>query len=324
MKKFRLVIISFVLVLTLFMGVVSVSASDKTFKYEEQVKKLFFEKYSYIPEDNWNVYREYYEFFTPESTAPDFVLVGAYVTMGEMDCVEVIGDYVLVLDSTYFPNKSVYFVYIPLENSLYTLTELFNADSKRFEMLFANRGVGLELIGDTDQDRKITIKDATWLQKKLAGYSMSTYYGEDTCVLEERYVQDFNRDTVVNIQDVTAIQKYLAGVTGAYAENVKDPVDNPFSSAVRQDAEYEDDCIIVVVKYGWGHDYTLEDFPEDEFSSVDKIGGDYNEGYAFYKLYLKTPGRENVVEAIKALDYRAETDLEAVEPNYIYYIDEWI
>jgi len=305
-------------------SVVSVSATDKVYRYEERVKELFFEKYSYIPEEKWNVYREHYEYFSSDGTVPDYVLMSVYVARGEMDCVEIMGDYVLVHDHTYFPNESLYFVYVPSEDALYTFPELFSADIKIFEKIFEKRGYGLELIGDADQDRKITIKDATWIQKKLAGYSMSTYYGEDTVVLEERYVQDFNRDTVVNIQDATAIQKYLAGITGTYAESPEAPVDNPFSSQIQQDSDFEDDRIIVIPKYAWGHDYTLENFPEYEFASIEKIGGEYNEGYAFYILYLENPGRENVVEAIKALDYRAETDLHAAEPDYIYFVEEWI
>lgn len=320
MKKYAIAMISLILVLSLFVGAMPVSALEENYKYEEQVKKLFFEKYSFIPEENWNGYREHYEYFSSDSTVPDYVLLTVYVTKSEIDCVEIIGDYVIALDHTYFPNKTPYYIYVPSQEKLYTIAELYNSAPELFDALWSMRSAGLRLIGDADQDRQITIRDATWLQKKLAGYSMTTDYGGDAGFRKEKYVEDFNRDGVLNIQDATAIQKYLSGITGTYAEDVKEPVDNPFSRNVSIEDDYTDDCIIVVTKCGWGHDYTLENFPEYEFSSIKKIGGRNNEGYAFYELKLKNPGKENVIEAIKALDYRAKTDLEAVSPNYIYIV----
>jgi len=40
----------------------------------------------------------------------------------------------------------------------------------------------------------------------------------------------------------------------------------------------------------------------------------------FYLLYLETPGRNNVLEFIKALDYRANIDMKLAMPNYVYSI----
>ena len=303
------------------MGTVSVSADEKPLRYEDRVKKLFFEKYSFIPEEYWNGYREYYEVFTSDNTTPDYVVVRAYANIVETVYIEVIGNYISVNSSTCFPYVTGDFVYVPSDDALYTLTEFYDVNLKGFEDIYADRRIGMERIGDADQDRKLTVKDSTWIQKKIAGYDMSTYYGEDTVVYLEERVPDFNRDTVVNIQDATAIQKYLAGIAGDYSVEVGEPVENPFSSDIPEDADYEDDCVCVTVKCGWGYDYTLEDFPEYEFSSIEKIGGTNGKGYAIYVLYLETPGRDNVIEAIKTLEYRAETDLHSVHPNYIYYFE---
>ncbi|MBE6737826.1 MAG: hypothetical protein E7566_04140 [Ruminococcaceae bacterium] len=76
-----------------------------------------------------------------------------------------------------------------------------------------------EIIGDMDNDRKLTVKDATYIQKCLANIiefpesdavSADFWYTEGYGHLA--YISDFNRDDVRNIKDATAIQKYLAGV----------------------------------------------------------------------------------------------------------------
>ena len=76
-----------------------------------------------------------------------------------------------------------------------------------------------EIIGDMDNDRKVTVKDATYIQKCLANIiefpesdavSADFWYTEGYGHLA--YISDFNRDDVRNIKDATAIQKYIAGV----------------------------------------------------------------------------------------------------------------
>lgn len=58
-------------------------------------------------------------------------------------------------------------------------------------------------LGDLDSDNKIGIKDATEIQKSIAG---SSELGA-----EYQSLGDFNADGVVDIKDATAIQKYIAG-----------------------------------------------------------------------------------------------------------------
>ncbi len=59
-------------------------------------------------------------------------------------------------------------------------------------------------LGDLDSDKKIGIKDATEIQKSIAG---SSELGA-----EYQSLGDFNADGVVDIKDATAIQKYIAGI----------------------------------------------------------------------------------------------------------------
>jgi len=59
-------------------------------------------------------------------------------------------------------------------------------------------------MGDADDDDKITVKDATAIQKHVAKIRKLSKTGD--------YLADFNLDGSVNIKDATAIQKYIAGI----------------------------------------------------------------------------------------------------------------
>lgn len=69
----------------------------------------------------------------------------------------------------------------------------------------ANAGAAGEVfyMGDINSDGKITIKDATTLQKKIAGFS--DFEGVEV------YISDVDENGRVNVKDATMIQKYLAG-----------------------------------------------------------------------------------------------------------------
>ncbi len=74
-------------------------------------------------------------------------------------------------------------------------------------------------IGDLNGDNNLDIKDATLIQKCLAGVEEFDAYNDMVLgFLEkhhgkwERYISDFNRDGVRNVKDATAIQKHIAGL----------------------------------------------------------------------------------------------------------------
>ena len=58
-------------------------------------------------------------------------------------------------------------------------------------------------IGDADLDSRITIKDATIIQKYIAKLV--------DLVKEQRFLANVDGDTKISIKDVTQIQKYVAG-----------------------------------------------------------------------------------------------------------------
>ena len=87
-----------------------------------------------------------------------------------------------------------------------------------------NPPVGKVLIGDADQNNRVTIKDATTVQMHLA--EMITLTGDAAVAA------DANRDNNITIKDVTAIQSYLAkftsqaGNVGKYTDGTE-PVTQP-------------------------------------------------------------------------------------------------
>ena len=67
-------------------------------------------------------------------------------------------------------------------------------------------------VGDVDLDGKITIKDATMIQKALADLLTLSY--------ESETLADVDRDGKITIKDATAIQKYIAGLESGTAVGI--------------------------------------------------------------------------------------------------------
>ena len=75
------------------------------------------------------------------------------------------------------------------------------------------------MIGDVDRDGIISILDATYIQKILAGLmhntmieDMDVFYGQALKGDTIKYVSDYDRDGERSVLDATGIQKYLAGI----------------------------------------------------------------------------------------------------------------
>ena len=62
--------------------------------------------------------------------------------------------------------------------------------------------------GDADGDGRVTIVDATTIQKYLAGFNMPENFQQEAC--------EVNGDGSITISDVTEIQRYLAGFDNIY------------------------------------------------------------------------------------------------------------
>ena len=110
-----------------------------------------------------------------------------------------------------------YFVYTPENNKTYTLTEAYNAGIEGIENVFTDFGLGY-LMGDADNDRRLTIKDATYIQKYIAKVeeieAPEGLNGHNIDQSDDNFVSvaDFDNNNNINIKDATAIQKRLAKI----------------------------------------------------------------------------------------------------------------
>ena len=207
-----------------------VSIYSKTF--EEYLKPYvvdmdFFEDWYF--HENWYFYDElyYYDNSTggtiefPEAT-PDYVLAKANTYFASpLLFYDVFGEYI-IHGSCGDPYCASYYIYLPESDKIYTLREAFDENTDGIEKVFTDYKLG-NLMGDADGDRKLTIKDATCIQKCLANFEgfklKDEIRGHNLSVADDGtpdpyvcYIEDFNNDDQVNIKDATAIQKRLAKI----------------------------------------------------------------------------------------------------------------
>jgi len=113
-----------------------------------------------------------------------------------------------------------YAVYDVSDDKFYDLGEAYANEKYHDEInKYLNEYDIGEIIGDMDNDKKLTVKDATYIQKCLAGIMEYPENDKVEGVYESNkdyghlaYLSDFNRDGVRNIKDATAIQKHIAGI----------------------------------------------------------------------------------------------------------------
>ncbi len=175
----------------------------------------------YQPQHMFYNYKELYSYYgesTSEEATPDFMLIAGYGDVAPAYSYGVFGDYI-VHTGHYIPYCLSYYV-IDKNAKVYTLREAYEAKLEGIETVFTEYGLG-QLLGDVDKDRILTIKDATRIQKCIAGIDSFTYEDEIRGIPEiwgdshdeyVRFLSDFNDDDERNIKDVTAIQKHIAGL----------------------------------------------------------------------------------------------------------------
>ena len=223
MKKILCLLLA---VAMLFTTVVSVSAlaevdPENKYKYDDIILPYFFVEEDL--EEPWIeiYYSERYEYYgdnnaTGDEAILDYVLI--YLTTNmctAMPIAYAYGDYVMYQDYGEFPFDFGKGIYIPKTQEVMDLTEACDRGIEGIEKVFTEAKVG-RLIGDMDKDRRISIKDATYIQKLIAGiegFTDSIIYGGASNESVPVSISDFNRDGARNIKDATAIQKYLAGIT---------------------------------------------------------------------------------------------------------------
>ncbi|MBQ8000305.1 MAG: dockerin type I repeat-containing protein [Ruminococcus sp.] len=153
--------------------------------------------------------------FAPVAT-PDFVIVdGKPEGERPADIYEIFGDFVFIGKDC---DKVFLLIYLPEEDRFCSLREAFDEGMDKMDEVFEelkDRG-NMHLIGDANEDKELNIKDATAIQKCIAG--IDKFADSDAITGEAegdetlQFISDFNRDGERNVKDATAIQKYLAGL----------------------------------------------------------------------------------------------------------------
>ncbi len=165
------------------------------------------------------------------------------------------------------------------------------------------------MAGDIDGDKQLTVKDATLIQKYLVKIPEAVdkvydhYLGLQVMDADlSGGTEMFGSEGVeVNIKDATYVQKKVAKI-------IKEEDLQPF--------EYGE--ILVTIDGVDIPDYTVEDFPEYAFKSIE-INKMNTLGFTMIILELETEGKANVIDAINSLRYRVGTEFMSVYPNYLIY-----
>ncbi len=162
------------------------------------------------------LYKEIYEYYSekpssPDEATPDYVLVfAAHPYCGPMLNPQRIGEYVVFANNVYSPYSLGYHIYVPAEDKIYTLAQAYEAKIEGIDKAFTDSGIEAGPAGDADGDGRITVKDATYIQKLIAKLiPVSGDYAE--YVFSDK-VCDYNQDGKVTISDATCLQKIAAGI----------------------------------------------------------------------------------------------------------------
>lgn len=120
-------------------------------------------------------------------------------------------------------------------------------------------------IGDCDNDGRVSVKDATTIQRYLVG---NQYFAKRTCYLSA----DTDQNGTVNIKDATSIQKFCAEIDTPYTIGEMKKLDGKVR--IFYDATWEPRyplyCMCYLDKYGLGNE--LSEWPGEEIFYNETIG----------------------------------------------------
>ncbi|MBQ2688016.1 MAG: leucine-rich repeat protein [Clostridia bacterium] len=183
-------------------------SAPTVYKYKDRVLELL----EISENENDSIHLAHYN---EEYENEDFALIKVYSNMFlEADFTYYFGDYTMYEENTSAPARFGYVVYIPKENKLYSLVEAYEQNVQGLDAVF-KAGILGNLTGDVNFDLKLNVRDATLLQKHIAG--LESYYEnyniakKDLNTTHADKIADFNKDGKVNVRDATAIQKRIAG-----------------------------------------------------------------------------------------------------------------
>ncbi len=193
-------------------------------KGDKKYEKEFLQITEFDSDERGYFYVPMYEYYSDDdptsAVLPDYVLIYSGIfERGPLNIYGTYGDYIVTRGGWEIPYDLGFCVYIPEKKAVMSLRDAYDTGVPGIENIFSEYGFG-RLRGDINEDRKITVKDATLIQKCLAGikelpeYDLILGYheGSKMPIVESKYISDFNRDGKRDIKDATAIQKHIAGI----------------------------------------------------------------------------------------------------------------
>lgn len=179
-----------------------------------EIKTKFTEKYKTDSNEILGVSKLYSH--KDKNNKTDWVLLSALTNVASPSFVyAVLGNRIIRNNCIYHPFPFSYCVYDTESESFVDLVQAYK-NQQYYELveIVDSMKIG-KLIGDMNNDDRISISDATALQKCFV--NIQSFDKDDEIIgwpitKEIKFVSDFNQDGERDIRDVTAIQRYLAGL----------------------------------------------------------------------------------------------------------------
>ena len=217
MKKITALLAVFLMLLSLctVCAYAQESTPDEPQPKQFLIKDKFWERYSDEITDIVRYDEPFYH--RAQSGEIDWVLITAYSNFGGPlpICYE-IGNRMIYSLNYYYPFDFGCGIYDVKQDAFFDIVKVDLSDYEGLEEQFNQTNFG-RLIGDTDQDNKISILDATNIQRHLAGIKdidddIIEFYSEAAGGEVVKYYSDYDRDGTTTVLDATHIQKHLAGM----------------------------------------------------------------------------------------------------------------
>ncbi len=229
MKKASIKIIAFAVALVLMMSVCTMGSAQAVIDFEAMIKdgEIYDVMYDFLKQypnfegqPKFSLFKVY-ESYNSNGAIPNWVVVEVHSTGTATKYYhELCGFYIYCYHPSYGEQILSYYV---IDTETKEVTEFSQALEKNkdvYSAFLTDSGYEkITRIGDLNGDNNLDIKDATLIQKCLAGVEEFDAYNDMVLgFLEkhhgkwERYISDFNRDGVRNVKDATAIQKHIAGL----------------------------------------------------------------------------------------------------------------
>lgn len=156
---------------------------DNNYEYMTDIVPCFypdrFEGKAGLP---WHMYDTLYVHNVPTEIVPEYVVFEACVGGADQSFVtKQFGDYLVTHNEIHSLYELSHFVYVPAEQKVYTLKKAYESENLDISDAFASGCVGRHR-GDANLDNDFNIKDATYIQKYLAqfeGYVNTGYLNYD-------------------------------------------------------------------------------------------------------------------------------------------------